>query len=199
MSLTTARDIAAGYWHTVAARTDGSVVCWGSDSLGQCTVPPEAYDVMQVAAGSSHTVALRSDGIAVAWRPDRPGGLYHAANVPADLGAVNYIAAGENFSIAMESPSCATFGDGDDCDGNGVKDFCDIKSGAADADGDGRLDACEFAAGDLDLDGFVGASDLAALLSAWGSGGKSPADLDRDGAVGGADLAVLLSLWGSVR
>jgi uncharacterized membrane protein len=49
---------------------------------------------------------------------------------------------------------------------------------------------------DLDGNDEVGASDLAALLSAWGSFGGN-ADLDGDGAVGAPDLAVLLSAWGA--
>ena len=39
------------------------------------------------------------------------------------------------------------------------------------------------------------AGDLAALLTAWGSGGIS--DLDGDGTTGAADLAILLSAWGA--
>ena len=53
---------------------------------------------------------------------------------------------------------------------------------------------------DLDGDRIVGASDLAMLLSSWGTtGGKSgppAADLDGDGIVGAGDLALLLSAWG---
>ncbi len=48
---------------------------------------------------------------------------------------------------------------------------------------------------DLDANGDVGASDLAALLGAWGSG-SSPADLDGDGTVGAGDLSALLGAWG---
>jgi len=52
--------------------------------------------------------------------------------------------------------------------------------------------------GDLDGDCSVDASDLAAMLAAWGACGKGdcPADLDGDGLVGGADLTLLLSNWG---
>jgi hypothetical protein len=49
---------------------------------------------------------------------------------------------------------------------------------------------------DLNADGLVGAQDLAALLSAWGTKG-SPADLTGDGSVDSADLAALLSAWGA--
>ncbi|MFM1804198.1 MAG: hypothetical protein RL136_1077 [Planctomycetota bacterium] len=52
-------------------------------------------------------------------------------------------------------------------------------------------------AADLDRDGTIGATDLAALLLAWGPGDASPADLDGDGFVGASDLAALLLAWGS--
>jgi hypothetical protein len=52
---------------------------------------------------------------------------------------------------------------------------------------------------DLDADGLVGATDLSALLGAWGSTGTAAgdADIDGDGSVGAADLAALLAAWGS--
>lgn len=47
---------------------------------------------------------------------------------------------------------------------------------------------------DLDGDGAVNASDLAAMLGAWGSANPA-ADLDGDGVVAAADLALLLGAW----
>ncbi len=47
--------------------------------------------------------------------------------------------------------------------------------------------------GDFDQDGDVDGSDLAALLSGWGT---SAGDLDSDGATSGSDLALLLGGWG---
>lgn len=50
-------------------------------------------------------------------------------------------------------------------------------------------------AADLDGDGVIAASDLAALMGAWGS--EDPdADLNGDGVVGASDLASLLGTWG---
>jgi hypothetical protein len=49
--------------------------------------------------------------------------------------------------------------------------------------------------GDLDGDGSVDATDLAMLLSAWGSCARCGADLDRDGQVGESDLTMLLAAW----
>lgn len=47
---------------------------------------------------------------------------------------------------------------------------------------------------DLDDSGGVDGSDLASLLSQWGSAGEG--DLNGDGVVDGADLAVMLAGWG---
>jgi hypothetical protein len=55
---------------------------------------------------------------------------------------------------------------------------------------------------DLDGDGLVGAADLSALLSAWGSTGTAAgaADIDGDGSVGAADLAApRLSIEGGLE
>ena len=59
--------VAAGSRHTVALRTDGSVVAWGDYSFGHTDVPNGLKDVTAIAAGSRHTVALRTDGSVVAW------------------------------------------------------------------------------------------------------------------------------------
>lgn len=45
------------------------------------------------------------------------------------------------------------------------------------------------------MNGVVDGDDLAALLGAWGLGGRT--DINQDGATNGADLAELLNAWGS--
>src|SRR5690606_25330042 len=65
--------LAAGFRHSVALRTGGTVVAVGDDRYGQCRV--EGWrDIVAIAAGNahtgnSHTVGLRSDGtvLAVGW------------------------------------------------------------------------------------------------------------------------------------
>jgi alpha-tubulin suppressor-like RCC1 family protein len=55
--------ISAGWRHTCAIRTDGTVACWGQDEnydYGQATPPPGTFT--QVSAGAMHTCGLRSDG-----------------------------------------------------------------------------------------------------------------------------------------
>ena len=48
---------------------------------------------------------------------------------------------------------------------------------------------------DINLDGVINGSDLAGVLSGWGSGGAS--DINLDGTTNGADLTTLLSGWGN--
>ena len=87
----------AGWWHSLALRADGSVVAWGDNSYGQCTVPPAATNVVGIAAGYSHSLALLADGTVIAWG----SGAYGATNVPTGLGNVARIAAGQDYSLVM--------------------------------------------------------------------------------------------------
>jgi hypothetical protein len=49
---------------------------------------------------------------------------------------------------------------------------------------------------DLDGDEQVGATDVLALLLAWGSDPQGAPDFDRDGSVGAADLLAQIAVWG---
>lgn len=57
--------VAAGVWHTVGLKADGTVVAVGYNKYGQCDVSGWT-DIIQVAAGGYHTVGLKSDGTMVA-------------------------------------------------------------------------------------------------------------------------------------
>ncbi|HYV26645.1 MAG TPA: hypothetical protein VFA77_03870 [Candidatus Eisenbacteria bacterium] len=60
--------IAAGAFHTLALKTNGTVVAWGKNYSGQATAPVAAQSgVVAIAAGDSHTVALETNGSVVAW------------------------------------------------------------------------------------------------------------------------------------
>lgn len=86
-----------------------------------------------------------------------------------------------------------------DCNNDGLVDFGQIFRGELlDLDHDLVPMVCECTS-DVTSNGFVDASDLAALLSVWGtSGGLYPrADINRDGLVDASDLAALLSGWGA--
>ncbi|MBI2514185.1 MAG: putative Ig domain-containing protein [Opitutae bacterium] len=59
--------IAAGASHSLALRADGTVVAWGSNSYGQCSVPPGLGHVMAIAASAESSSALLLDGSVVVW------------------------------------------------------------------------------------------------------------------------------------
>lgn len=87
---------------------------------------------------------------------------------------------------------------GDDCNGNGVNDLCDIAAAPEiDANDNGVPDSCEAACpSDLNGDGATNVDDLLQMLTAWGDNPGHPADLNGDGSVNVLDLLVLLGAWG---
>jgi hypothetical protein len=93
--------VAAGYRHSVALRSDGSAVAWGDNFYGQTNVPPLPPGLTYVltAAGGRHTVAIRNDGSAVAWGNNSVG----QTNVPPLLPGFTYlqVATSANRSVAL--------------------------------------------------------------------------------------------------
>jgi len=75
IGLSNAQDIAAGARHSLARKSDGSVVAWGAGPLGDGTavdrLSPVAVtglaNAAYIAAGAGHSYAIRSDGSAVGW------------------------------------------------------------------------------------------------------------------------------------
>ncbi len=55
--LTNVTKIAAGSNHSLALKSDGSLVGWGRDNYGQAT-PPAGTDFVAIAAGQYHSLAL---------------------------------------------------------------------------------------------------------------------------------------------
>jgi hypothetical protein len=93
------KSVAAGVYHTVALKKDGTVVAWGSNDYGQTDVPTGLTGVTAIAAGDYHTVALKSDGTVVAWGNDGFG----QSAVPAGLTGVTAIAAGSDHTVALKA------------------------------------------------------------------------------------------------
>ena len=89
--------ISAGYWHNLALRHDGKVVCWDRDGNEQPPVPTDLSNVVAVAGGYLHDVALRADGTVVAWGDDD----FSQIHVPAAATNVVAIATGSYHSLAL--------------------------------------------------------------------------------------------------
>ena len=58
-------DIAAGYYHTLGLRKDGTVVAVGDNKHGECNVA-EWTNIKAIAVGPTHSVGVRSDGTVIA-------------------------------------------------------------------------------------------------------------------------------------
>ena len=123
--------IAAGSYHTVALKDDGTVVAWGGDKwLGQSQVPAGLRGVQAIAAGKYHTIALKNDGTVVAWGDNRGG----QRTVPTDLRRVTSIAADGDLNLAFIQPIgnvTITPGDADVTVGQGLTFTASIAAGAA--------------------------------------------------------------------
>ncbi len=89
--------VAAGGYHSMALKGDGTVVAWGDNSVGETNVPAGLTGVRAIAA-HYHSLALKGDGSVVAWGLNS----YGQTNVPADLSDVTAIAAGWFHSLALK-------------------------------------------------------------------------------------------------
>ena len=91
--------IAAGDYHSVALRHNGSVLCWGSNADGQCNMPANLGPVKRIAAGYNTTIALLRTGSVACWGVNVNG----ECNVPARLSDAIQVAGGGYHNLALRA------------------------------------------------------------------------------------------------
>jgi len=112
--------IAAGVYHSLGLRADGSLYAWGDNQYGQLGSPtnsgtstanptpaPIAGTYTRVAAGGQHSLALRADGSLYAWGDNSYGQLGPAANagpMPTQVaGTYTQVAGGFYHTLALRA------------------------------------------------------------------------------------------------
>lgn len=95
--LTDVTAVAAGNYHSLALKNDGTVVGWGANDFGQSAPPVGLTGVRAIAAGNHHSLALKNDGTVVGWGANYSGQV----DVPAGLSDVVAVAAGLSHSVAL--------------------------------------------------------------------------------------------------
>ena len=91
--------IAAGIGHSLALKTDGTVVGWGDNAYGQIAIPSGLTNLLEIAAGGYHNLALKADGTVAGWGRNDSG----QTAIPASATNVVAIAAGEYHSVARKA------------------------------------------------------------------------------------------------
>jgi|GEM_PF-6502945 len=117
--------ISAGCDHTVAVKTDGSVVACGSNAFGQCDVS-SWKNIASVAAGWTHTVGLKKDGTVVACGRNNYGqcDVSEWRNIVA-------VAAGRDFTIGLKADGTVVAQGKNNCGQCNVNSWSNIKAIAA--------------------------------------------------------------------
>jgi len=92
--------VSAGGNHSLALRNDSGVVAWGSDYVGQSSVPSSATGIIQISAGLNHSLALRNDGVVLAWGDDQLGQSTVPSGLSVSNAEISGIAAAGSTSLA---------------------------------------------------------------------------------------------------
>ncbi len=114
------KSLAAGGYHTVGLKADGTVVACGNNDNGQCDVS-HWHDIVSISAGNCHTVGLKADGTIVAC-----GNNYYGQCNVSKWEHIVAISAGKDFTVGLKEDG-TVIAIGDNMFGQcGVKKWKDI-------------------------------------------------------------------------
>jgi hypothetical protein len=94
---------AAGGWHSLGLKADGSIVAWGDNGYHQCDVPAPNSGFAAVAGGMGHSLGLKADGTVVAWGDNS----YGQCTVPAPNSGFVAVACGGAFGLGRQHQTTA--------------------------------------------------------------------------------------------
>ena len=163
-------EIAAGKYHTLALKSDGTVTAWGAGTTsagptpkyGQSIVPASLGICTKLAAGGYHSLAIKADEKMGNWG----AGLTNTGNSP-------------NYGQSIPVPTDVT--------------WIEISAGEFHTVGIQNNASLLPCAGDFNNDGRRDGLDMTTLLSGWGT---ANGDCNGDGTTNGLDISYLLSGWG---
>ncbi len=145
--------IAAGAYHTVALKSDGTIRSWGSPIGGSWAIPNGPMLFHDIAAGEEHTVAINTQEKFSSWGTCEQ----QQCAVPSNIGPASQIAAGGFHTIVIAGAptiSCTA-----DWNNDGFRDGLDLTA---------ILAGWGTPVGDCNGDGITDGNDLATLLAGWG-------------------------------
>jgi PKD repeat protein len=87
------------YGHSVALKSDGTVVCWGANLDRESNPPPDLTGVVGIATRGSICAALKSDGSVVEWGYNYSG----ESTVPGGLVGVTAVSVGDFHTVVLRS------------------------------------------------------------------------------------------------
>ncbi|MBN2613763.1 MAG: Ig-like domain-containing protein [Bacteroidales bacterium] len=113
-----AQNFSGGDLHSLGLKADGTVICWGGNTCGQCNVTVPNSGFVAVAAGGYHSVGLKSDGSVICWGNN----TCHQCEVPLSNTGFVAVSAGLYHSVGLKADGTVV------CWGYNVFNQCDVPS-----------------------------------------------------------------------
>lgn len=103
-ALTGVTKIAAGNYHAIARKSDGTATAWGYNISGQGSIPAGLGQVLAIGAGSMFSAAVRADGTVTAWGE----AFFGATAVPPNIGNAVDLRCGIRHTLVLRTDGTVT-------------------------------------------------------------------------------------------